>query len=147
MMAELFADDENIGYFLQLMDLAFALSQNDSPDLMNIHELGQGWVGEEALAIAVYCSLRYSDDFSKAICTAVNHGGDSDSTGAITGNIVGAIVGMSGIEPMWTDDLELKDVILELSNDLFEGCQMNASSSFYDMEWERKYSEMRWGSL
>ncbi len=144
MMAELFADDENIGYFLQLMDLAFALSQNDSPDLMNIHELGQGWVGEEALAIAVYCSLRYSEDFSKAICAAVNHGGDSDSTGAITGNIVGAIVGMSGIEPMWTDDLELKDVILELSNDLFEGCQMNASSSFYDMEWERKYSEMRW---
>ena len=54
----------------QLMDLAIELSENGDDDLTNIHKLGEGWVGEEALAIALYCCLRYPDDFDKAIITA-----------------------------------------------------------------------------
>ena len=58
-----------------------------------IHQLGAGWVAEETLAIAIYCSLKYSTDFKKAVTAAVNHEGDSDSTGAVTGNIVGTLRG------------------------------------------------------
>lgn len=143
-MKDMYSDDENISYFLELIDRSVTLAENEESDLDNIHQLGQGWVGEEALAISLYCSLRYTDDFSKAISVAVNHNGDSDSTGAITGNIVGSWVGYDRIEDKWINNLELKEVILELANDLYEGCQMSASSSFYDMEWERKYSENRW---
>lgn len=59
-----------------------------------INQIGEGWVGEEAIAIAIYCSLKYKNDFGKAVIAAVNHDGDSDSTGAITGNILGAFLGI-----------------------------------------------------
>ena len=36
-----------------------------------------------------------SGDFDAALRAAVNHGGDSDSTGAVTGNIIGAHLGLS----------------------------------------------------
>jgi len=55
--------------------------------------------GEEA----VYCALKYRDDFRKAIIASVNHSGDSDSTGAITGNIVGAYLGLGNIPEEWVE--------------------------------------------
>lgn len=64
---------------------------------LTIAQLGVGWVGEEALAISVYCALKYQDDFKEAVIAAVNRNGDSDSTGAITGNILGAYLGLSRI--------------------------------------------------
>ena len=91
---------------------------NKESDLDNIHRLGEGWVGEETLGIALYCALRYQNDFSKGIITAVNHNGDSDSTGAVTGNILGAIFGFETIEQKWKDNLELIDVILKVSDNL-----------------------------
>ena len=63
------------------------------------------------MAIAVYCSLKYSDDFTKAVCSAVNHDGDSDSTGAITGNIMGTLLGESAIPEKYLENLELYELI------------------------------------
>lgn len=48
----------------------------------------------KALAIAIYACIKYQEDFEKAIVCAVNHGGDSDSTGAIAGNIVWTYLGI-----------------------------------------------------
>ena len=143
-VSDIFSDDGQINDLIRIIDMAIELSENDRDDLENIHDLGLGWVGEEALAISIYCSLKYQSDFIKAVCTAVNHGGDSDSTGAITGQILGTMLGYSALPKSWLSKLELFDVIMELSNDLYEGCHMQASSSFYDMEWERKYSENKW---
>ncbi len=114
--ARLFADDENIEKMVNIIDKAIQLSENSEPDLDNIHRLGEGWVGEEALAIALYCSLKYENDFSKALIASVNHKGDSDSTGAITGNIVGAICGYEAMEQKWKDDLELSDLIINIAD-------------------------------
>ncbi len=83
-----------------------------------ISRLGEGWVGEEALAISVYCALKYQDDFKKALTAAVNHNGDSDSTGAITGNILGAYLGLSTIPVEWIENIELKDCLLQIADDL-----------------------------
>ncbi|MCC6162339.1 MAG: ADP-ribosylglycohydrolase family protein [Acidobacteria bacterium] len=80
-------------------------------------ELGQGWVAEEALAISVLCALA-AEDAREAIIAAVNHSGDSDSTGAITGNIVGAIGGVHSLPTEGTEQVELRDVIETLSRDL-----------------------------
>ncbi len=114
--ARLFADDENIEEMVNVIDKAIELSENSEPDLDNIHLLGEGWVGEEALAIALYCSLKYENDFSKALIASVNHKGDSDSTGAITGNIVGAICGYEAMEQKWKDNLELSDLIINIAD-------------------------------
>ena len=101
--------------------VAIDLSANDRSDLQNIGALGGGWVGDEALAIALYCSIRHFDDFEQAMIAAVNHGGDSDSTGAVTGNILGAAVGYEAIPQFFKHDLELHDVILHMADDLYRG--------------------------
>lgn len=86
---------------------------------MAISQIGEGWVGEEALAIAIYCSLKYKSEFDKAIIAAVNHDGDSDSTGAITGNILGAYLGVDRIPERWIEQLELSEVIIRIADDIY----------------------------
>lgn len=121
--ARLFGEDAHVGELTRIIDLAVELSKNADSDLNNIHRLGEGWVGEEALAVGIYCALRHKTDFSAAVIAAVNHSGDSDSTGAVCGNILGALLGYSAIGEQWTQDLELLDVTLELADDLYRGFQ------------------------
>ena len=76
-------------------------------------QLGGGWVGEEALAMSLYCALA-ARDFETAIIVAVNHSGDSDSTGAITGNLLGAALGMAPLPARWLEPLELAGVTRDM---------------------------------
>ncbi len=112
--------------FLALVDRAVELSQSEMEDLKAIHRLGEGWVAEETLAIALYCALKYPDHFEKAIVASVNHNGDSDSTGAVTGNILGAYLGKSAIPDKFLERLELKEVILQVAQDLYDGGVLSA---------------------
>lgn len=141
---KLFDGDENLKRLTDIIDLAVELSENEEPNLDNIHKLGQGWVAEEALAISIYCAIRFQNDFSGGIIAAVNHNGDSDSTGAITGNIIGAIVGYDAIESKWKENLELIDVIIEMADDICHGCLMSEYGSYRDEDWLRKYCDAKW---
>jgi len=106
---------ETLDAILTAADLA-----KDSPnDPEKIKQLGEGWVAEEALAISLYCALS-TTQFDKAVLLAVNHDGDSDSTGAITGNLMGVIGGSKVIPEHWIANLELKDVIEQIAIDLYE---------------------------
>ena len=102
---------------LQIMERAVELAESLPATSENIARLGEGWVGEEALAIAVFCSLKHQDDFRAGVLAAVNHSGDSDSTGAIAGNILGASLGLSAIPTIWIENLNegkmIKKVIKE----------------------------------
>ena len=116
-----------------------------SPDIECIKNLGQGWVAEEALAIALYSVLKYKTDFKKAINCSVNHDGDSDSTGAVAGNIIGAIVGYEAIPEKFKTDLELRDVILTMANDLHQGCIISEHDPIDTPEkqqWFQRYCNM-----
>jgi len=74
------------------------------------------------LAISIYyCALRPGDDFLAGVRAVVNHNGDSDSTGEITGNILGYMLGASAIPAKWVDELELNELIQEMAVDLFFG--------------------------
>jgi ADP-ribosylglycohydrolase len=64
------------------------------PDVDQVEEFGAGWVAEEALGIVLWISI-CADDPREALARAVSHGGDSDSTGAIAGNLIGAATGFS----------------------------------------------------
>lgn len=140
---EVFRGDHHLDEIDAIIVKAVELSENQRNDEENIRELGEGWVAEETLAIAIYCALRYTNDFSQAVITAVNHNGDSDSTGSVTGNIVGAWIGYDGIEQIWKENLELSDVILEVAEDLCHGCNMSEYSSYRDEAWETKYIHMQ----
>lgn len=73
-----------------------------------IARLGQGWIAEEALAITIYCAL-VARNFRHGEILAVNHDGDSDSTGSIVGNPLGAMCGVKSIPAKWLAPLELRD--------------------------------------
>lgn len=143
-VAEIFREDRHLKELTDIIDLAIELSGNEADDLDNIHRLGEGWVAEETLGIALYCALRHQDDFSAGVISAVNHKGDSDSTGAVTGNILGALLGYDAIEEKWKTNLELIDVIIEMADDLCHGCQMSEFGHYEDPDWIRKYICMQW---
>lgn len=103
------------------------LAEEADNDMDAIKKLGQGWTADEAWYIALYCCIRHLDSIHDAIIAAVNHDGDSDSTGAIAGNIMGAIHGYQSIKSQnlfcpashkLETTLELLDVILTISDDL-----------------------------
>ena len=138
-MEKLFPNAEHISEFTAIMNKAVELAETDTDDLTAIHQLGDGWVAEETLAIAVYCALKYQNDFDKALRVSVNHNGDSDSTGAVTGNILGAYLGYNAIPQKYKDRLELRDIILEIADDLCNDCKISEFSEYRDDIWVSKY--------
>jgi ADP-ribosylglycohydrolase len=82
-----------------------------------LRELGKGFVAEEALAMALYCALG-AKNFEDGVILAVNHSGDSDSTGTITGNLLGAAAGVEAIPERWLAHLELRSTIEAIADDL-----------------------------
>jgi ADP-ribosylglycohydrolase len=85
-----------------------ALGRPTSPE--QLETLGGGWTGEEALAISIACLLS-ATGFADGVRMAVNHSGDSDSTGAITGNLLGAMFGVYSIPEPWRKRLDQRDVV------------------------------------
>ncbi len=133
--------DQNLDAMEKLIVRAEKLSSAEGSDVDHIRVIGEGWTGDEALAVALYCCLRYPDDFSKAVIAAVNHSGDSDSTGAVAGNILGAFIGEDAIEEKWKKDLEMLPVITEMADDLCYGCVMARGEDHMDEDWVRKYCD------
>jgi ADP-ribosylglycohydrolase len=84
-----------------------------------VESLGAGWVAEEALGIAVFAALTHPqpDRFVDALALAVTHSGDSDSTGAVCGNILGALHGESVIPAELAFELEGRGTMLEMADD------------------------------
>ena len=131
-----YLDEEE--FLIDLLNEAVELAKTDVEDQVAIRKLGEGWVAEESVAIAVYCAAKYETDFESAIVAAANHDGDSDSTAAIAGNIIGAKLGYDKIPDYYKDNIELKDVILELSDDLANAVPVDQNDNPPD-EWLDKY--------
>lgn len=142
-MERLFPAAAHLDGFVQLIGHALDLAESSLAPLEAIHRLGAGWVGDEAAAIALYCALKYPDDLGRALTAAVNHSGDSDSTGAIAGGILGAHLGLGGIPARFLERLELRGVIEELAEDLHRGCPAQDAPEPERRRWQRKYLEIR----
>ena len=91
---------------MEKVKLAVNLASDFLPVEMAIKQIGEGWVGEEALGISLYCALKFLDNYRSGVIAAVNHSGDSDSTGSITGAILGAQLGGDAIPKQWIHTLE-----------------------------------------
>ena len=139
---EHYSDRKHTEELISIVERALSYAKNALDDAENIRALGEGWVAEETLAIAIYCSVKYQDDFSKAMCAAVNHDGDSDSTGAVMGNILGAYWGYEKLPAQWKENLECADIIDEIAIDLCHGCIMSEYSTYKDSKWKVKYIDM-----
>ncbi|MEZ5571086.1 MAG: ADP-ribosylglycohydrolase family protein [Halioglobus sp.] len=104
---------------VQALEGAARLARARTDSDTAITKMGEGWIASEALAIATYCAL-VARDFREGVLMAVNHAGDSDSTGALAGNLLGVIWGEQGIPVPWVKRLELRKVILEVADDLLD---------------------------
>ena len=142
-------------YLRELSEKAIRLAHSDISDADAIRELGEGWVAEETWAIALYCAIRHINSVEDAIISSVNHNGDSDSTGSVCGNIMGAIYGYEHIKErnifcpegkLLEDTLELSEIILALANDLSTGCiisECNPIDTPEKQQWYERYCEMK----
>ena len=108
---ETWGDLDAMTEFAAMVEKAAALADTDLPDEEAIRQVGEGWVGDEALAVAIYSCLKHPSDPKAVLISAVNHSGDSDSTGAIAGNIIGAFHGLEKLPQEWIQKLELADLI------------------------------------
>jgi ADP-ribosyl-[dinitrogen reductase] hydrolase len=101
---------------------AMSLVPKGPPSASVIESLGGAWVGEEALAIALLCAATCEGGSREAIAEAlwrsVAHAGDSDSTGSVVGNLLGAMHGIDPMPPQWLEELELRAVIDRIARDL-----------------------------
>lgn len=142
-------------YLRALTLKAVNLAHSNISDIQAIMQLGEGWTAEEAWAISLYCVIRHIDNMKEAIIAAVNHDGDSDSTGSITGNIMGAIYGYEVIKrerlfcpygKKFEDTIELHNIILAIADDLYTGCIISEYDPIDTPEkkqWYARYCEMK----
>jgi len=96
--------------------LAATLKGEGTPEA--VEALGAGWVAEETLAIGLYSALMGDGEFRTGALLAINHSGDSDSTGAVAGSLLGASLGKASIPAEWLDGLELREAIEQVALDL-----------------------------
>ena len=80
--------------------------------------LGEGWVGEEAVALALYCFMRNPDSYEKVVIRGANTNGDSDSIACIAGSISGAYLGIDEIPPEWVRKIEKSPYLEDLAQSL-----------------------------
>lgn len=128
--------EETLAAIEKALELASTVNPENATG-ETIENLGQGWVAEEALSISLFASVLYERQFRNGVLLAVNHSGDCDSTGAITGNILGLINGTNGIPDQWIRNLQDADLLREVGNDLHINCK--GDSFNYDERWDDKY--------
>jgi ADP-ribosylglycohydrolase len=104
--------------------MEFSLLLKEFPALLDrefedgITRIGtSGYVVQTVLA-AFYAFLHDSADFETCIVNAVNQGGDADSIGAIAGAFSGALNGIISIPERWLCNLENREYIIKIADDL-----------------------------
>ncbi|MBT2547910.1 ADP-ribosylglycohydrolase family protein [Arthrobacter sp. ISL-65] len=142
-LARVLADDGAAPELRERLDAAIRLAGQAGADPVSssvpgsvlspeelVRALGEGWVAEEALAVGLYAVLATATasevngepdpvaHFKAAIALAINHSGDSDSTGSIAGNILGAYYGTDCLPADWLEALEAPEVIRGMAGQL-----------------------------
>ncbi len=95
--------------------LVRSLEREDEEEEEALHYLGAGWVGEEAVALALYCVRRYPDDYVAAVRRGANTDGDSDSIACMAGALSAARLGPEAIPAEWLARLEDREEIEALA--------------------------------
>lgn len=128
---------ETLDAVMKCKELFNKTKMNKKHDFETIELLGAGWVAEEALSISLYSSLIFENDFKNGVLYSVNHSGDCDSTGSITGNILGVINGESSIPQNWIKKLKFSDIVFRIAEDLHTKVKGDEYKS--DKDWWDKY--------
>lgn len=74
----------------------------------------------ESLPAALWCFLRSPRDVEEVLVTAASGGRDADTVASMAGNLAGAFNGEDHIPQRWLDELEYRDDLRALADELFE---------------------------
>ncbi|NEW40365.1 ADP-ribosylglycohydrolase family protein [Nocardia cyriacigeorgica] len=131
------------------LSTAVRLSDSGGPTAEQVESLGAGWTAPEALAIAVYTALTAESMggtpqqvVELGLRAAVNHSGDSDATGAMCGNLLGARYGYQGIPEDWAGACEIAGPVWGLARDftLEFGPRPPSGPDYYiDPHWAARF--------
>ena len=75
------------------------------------------------LPAAYYLAARFPDDFETAVLHAINGGGQNQSRAILTGALVGAQVGLSGIPQRFLDGLDNGPALVDLCRRIAQGVE------------------------
>jgi ADP-ribosylglycohydrolase len=106
--------------FTDALENSYEISHSGMAEEDALKKLGQGWYADETFALAYFCTLRYPNDYKKAVQTAVNITGDSDSVGSVAGGILGARLGIEALPVSWIEALKEKEKLEEIVGPLLE---------------------------
>ena len=106
--------------FTQALENSYYMAYSGIEDEEGLKKLGQGWYADETFALAYFCILRNPNDYKKAIKTAVNITGDSDSVASVAGGILGARLGVDAVPISWIEALKEKEILEEMVGPLLE---------------------------
>lgn len=106
--------------FTEALKGSYELAHSNLSDAEALQKIGQGWYADETFALAYFCILRYPDNYKKAVQTAVNITGDSDSVGSVAGGILGARLGIEAVPVSWVEALEEKEKLESMIAPLLE---------------------------
>jgi hypothetical protein len=106
----LLLSDEPAGIeLLRLLEqtAASAAAGQSTPEFAASLGLGRGVSGYiyHTVPVAIHAWLRHPRDYRSAVLGVLQCGGDTDTTAAIVGGIVGAAVGKTGIPSEWLNGL------------------------------------------
>jgi ADP-ribosylglycohydrolase len=115
----------------------FARAIDELPELLQADEqdavpaiINEGWTGHDpsfgvtpfvipTVLASSYAFLKYPGDFSSAVRTVINMGGDVDSTGSITGAMSGAFNGVGAIPQHLREGVKDSSQIHDLAAEFF----------------------------
>lgn len=106
--------------FTQELESSYNTAYSGIGDEEGLKKLGQGWYADETFALAYFCILRYPNDYKKAVQTAVNITGDSDSVASVAGGILGARLGVDAVPIPWIEALKDKEILERMVGPLLE---------------------------
>lgn len=98
------------------------INKNNTKDTI-IHNLGIGSQSFNSVPTAIYIFLENFHSFKKTVINAIGLGGDTDTIGAMSGALSGALLGYKEIPKQWLQGLENtskgRDYVITLAKKLY----------------------------
>ncbi|NET73747.1 MAG: ADP-ribosylglycohydrolase family protein, partial [Sphaerospermopsis sp. SIO1G2] len=82
-----------------------------------IDEINSSGYVVDTLEASLWCFLN-SSSYAQAVLQAVNLGGDTDTTGAVTGGLAGIYYGVENIPSQWLEQIARQQEIIDLAHRL-----------------------------
>lgn len=90
-------------------------------------EIDSGGYVLNTLTASLWCLLT-TQNFRDCVLKAVNLGGDTDTTGCVTGGMAGTAYGINSIPPEWIEQLARKDDVGSLFHEFADLCEENLAN-------------------